>query len=368
MAGTGRTERAAAERGRRRGIAGTGGLGALLPLLLVASAPINAVTAAPGAWFQRDSYLMGTVLQTVVEGVDREHAMAATEAALAEVRRLEDLLSTWDEGSALSSVNRAAPGKPLPITRELAGLLLAAGKWQEETGGAFHPAVGSLVDAWDLRGSGRVPTGPELTVALAALQSGIRADAVASTATRLHPDAWVDTGAWGKGVALQAAAEVLDRHGVRNALLNFGGQVLALGAEAGETGWRIPVAHPVDRDRRVAALRLSGVSASTTGASERFIEVGGQRWGHVLDPRSGRPVPAWGSVTVVHPDAMVADILSTALFVMGPVEGMQWLEARPQISALFVADGPSGLVITPTAAMERWLETGPGGNPPAVTE
>jgi thiamine biosynthesis lipoprotein len=123
----------------------------------------------------------------------------------------------------------------------------------------------------------------------------------------------------------------LRRHSVRDAILNFGGQVVVLG----DTTIIVGVAHPRHRLQPIAHLQVREVAVSTTSQSERFVEVGGKRYGHVLDPRTGRPVDGWGSVTVVHPDPMLADVLSTALFVMGPEEGLRWLEGRG-IPALFL--------------------------------
>jgi thiamine biosynthesis lipoprotein len=131
---------------------------------------------------------------------------------------------------------------------------------------------------------------------------------------------------------------------VEQALLDFGGQVLAIG------DWAIPVADPRDRGRPAVTLQLRDASASTSAQSERGIEVDGQWFGHVLDPRSGRPVPPWGSVTVVHDDPLTADVLSTALFVMGPDDGLHWAETHG-VAALFLIHTPAGLVVRATTGL-----------------
>jgi thiamine biosynthesis lipoprotein len=108
----------------------------------------------------------------------------------------------------------------------------------------------------------------------------------------------------------------------------------------------VGVAHPERRDRVAMTLALAGLSAATSGQSERSIDAAGERIGHVLDPRSGHPVPAWGSVTVVATDPLVADILSTALLVMGPEAGRRWVAAHPEVHVLFLVVAAGGL--------ERW--------------
>jgi thiamine biosynthesis lipoprotein len=238
----------------------------------------------------------------------------------------------------MARVNRAAPGAPTRISGELFHIIQEAADWTARSDGAFDPGIGALVDAWDLRGSGRIPADPGLRQARE--HSGLARfilDESRLEVQRPHPASWIDAGGFGKGAALRAARDELRRRAVRDAILNFGGQVLVLG----DTTVTVEVAHPRQRRDPVARLRVREASVSTTSQSERFVEMGGTRYGHVLDPRTGAPVDAWGSVTVIHPDPMIADILSTALFVMGPEQGLRWVEAR-DIPALFLSlDGQS---------------------------
>ncbi len=155
----------------------------------------------------------------------------------------------------------------------------------------------------------------------------------------------MDAGAFGKGLALREAAEALRSAG-GTGVLNFGGQVAAVSRPA-----VIGVADPADRDRQVAELVLLDASAATSGLSERYIEVNGERYGHVLDPRTGWPVRPWGSVTVVAEDPMVADLLSTALFVMGAEAALEWSADRAEGVLVVTESGE----LRWNEAMERWL-------------
>lgn len=313
---------------------------------------------AHDAWVEREAYLMGTLLRLRVAGPDRPGALSASEAALEAVEELERRLSTWRSGTEMERANRAAVGRAVGLSAELSALLARAFRWSEATGRAFDPAVGALVDAWDLRGAGRRPSAEELDRALAATgPSGIRLDSGAGTLTRLDSAAWVDPGGFGKGAALARAAEALGERGVKRALLDFGGQLLALGSETGEEeGWPVEVAHPSDRVKRVVALRIQDASVATTGTSERFVEVDGHRVGHVLDPRTGLPVAPWGSVTVVARDPVAADALSTALYVLGADAALRWARERPGLGVLVLEDEGSGEVRARwSPGMERWL-------------
>jgi thiamine biosynthesis lipoprotein len=139
--------------------------------------------------------------------------------------------------------------------------------------------------------------------------------------------AWIDTGAFGKGAALRSVRSLLGEFDVDGAVVNLGGQVLVYGAGCRH---RILVTPPSGQGAPAAELELVAASAATTGHSERP--------GHLLDPRSGHPTAAWGSVTVVDPDPFVADVLSTALYVMGPSVGLDWATEAGDIAALFVIE------------------------------
>jgi FAD:protein FMN transferase len=120
--------------------------------------------------------------------------------------------------------------------------------------------------------------------------------------------------------------------------LNFGGQVLVIGPDPSGADWTVPVAHPARRSEPAAWLHLRDRSASTSSQSERFVAVGGKRLGHIVDPRTGQPVRAWGSVTVVAADPTAADAVSTALLVLGPEAGARWAESRVDMGVLFLIE------------------------------
>jgi thiamine biosynthesis lipoprotein len=272
---------------------------------------------------ERRVAVMGTTLYVAVCGPVREDALAASEAAIAEVRRVEDLLTTWRHDSPLARLNASPAGKEVALDSELASVLTSVAAWSATTGRAFDPTVLPLVRAWDLRGPGRVPSRGELVAALAATgPDRFRFDSARATAVRLDPSAGIDEGAWGKGYALDRAAARFDSAGGRDALFDLGGQVLTRGKDAGGRGWTVAIADPRERARPVVVLALSDLSASTSGNSERGRGVSRNRIGHLLDPRTGKPASNFGSVTVLAPSALVADVLSTAFFVLGPQEGL----------------------------------------------
>jgi thiamine biosynthesis lipoprotein len=313
----------------------------------------GAVTTPSTVRVRRDVIAMGTQLQMDVAAGSRARALVATEDGYQAVLQMDSLLSTW-HASPLDLLNHARPGNTLIVPPGLATLLGEVMPWRDSTGGAFEPVSGALTEAWDLRGRGRVPSSTDLMDAL----RGTGADAMTITGrlgVRHRENAWLDSGAFGKGAALRSAQRALRADGVDAALFDFGGQVLALGAPEGAQGWAVAVADPRDRSRPALRLLLRNVSASTSAQSERFVTVAGARYGHILDPRTGRPVPAWGSVTVIAADPLEADIVSTALFVLGPEQGLAWANRHPELGAIFLVSDASRLRMHASAGAVRFI-------------
>jgi len=294
---------------------------------------LGTLAAAPiGETVERRLAVMGTALDVSVTASSRPEASDATEAAVREIARVEGLLSTWTDRGPLARLNAAPVGEPVVLPGELFELLERAFDWSRRTGAAFEPAVLPLVNAWGLRTGGRFPAEGNLTRALEATGHGrFRLNSPNSTISKLHPCAGIDEGAWGKGYALDRAAGILQRQGVLSAVLNLGGQVFFLQASP-SGGLRVGLADPRDRTRVVGHVILKSGSLSTSGNSEHAVAAGGTRVGHLLDPRTGAPAPDFGSVTVLSPSGFVADLLSTAFFVLGP-------EVGPELSCRLRAEG-----------------------------
>ncbi|MEN8145824.1 MAG: FAD:protein FMN transferase [Gemmatimonadota bacterium] len=319
------------------------------------AAPLG--TAAPASsadsgWIERERLLMGTRLTVRLQAESRAAALAVAEAVFEEVARLESVLSSWSSDSELGRVNHAPPLRETVASHELTYLLKDAARWAEATGGAFDPAIGALVDAWGIRTGGRLPSDEELEAALAA--SGIEHfEIYDGLARRTNQSAWIDAGGFGKGAALNAARTVAERAGISAGMLDFGGQLLLLGRQpSSET---VAVADPRSRSQAAATIKVGGGSVATTSLSEKRFFSGGEDFGHILDPRTGRPAAAWGSVTVVAEDAMEADLLATALFVMGPESGLKWAE-KTGVSALFLNTSGDGIEVTWTSGLDGAVE------------
>jgi thiamine biosynthesis lipoprotein len=301
---------------------------------------------------------MGTALSLTVSAPTRDAALSASEAGVREIERIEALLSTWGEDSPLARLNAAAPGVPHEVPAQLFDLLKRAFEWEKATGGAFNPAVGPLVRAWGLRTGGRIPD----AVSLSRAREASRPDLFTFEESSLRVTRWaraagVEEGAWAKGWALDKAAAAMREAGAVSGLVDLGGQILSFGEETS-----VEVASPLARNKTVATMSLKDASASTSGNSERGVAVHGRRVGHLLDPRTGEPARDFGSVTVVAPTAFVADVLSTAFFVLGEKESLalsQRLRAEGVAhETLFFLEGEEGreLRVSMSPGMKRLVE------------
>ena len=290
---------------------------------------------------ERTVFLMGTYATFVVETVDRQTGLAKLERMVRVIEVTEAELSTWRDDSVLNAVNGQPVGTPLPVPAAICGLFSRLAEWHAATDRAFDPAVGNLIKAWDLRGEGREPDDGEALAALAA--SGfdkLVLDAESCAVTR-RAAVILDAGGFGKGEALDRVREAeRDRRGAW--FIDFGGQV-AVSGESSVGQWSVGLAHPAQRRTSVLQLSLEAGSIATSGGSERdLVQEDGRRIGHIVDPRSGRPVNRAGSVTVWHESAFVADVLSTAMYVMGPDEGIAWTAPRGIAACFFTAVPDSG--------------------------
>jgi thiamine biosynthesis lipoprotein len=299
---------------------------------------------------EREAYLMGTRVRLAAWDAGRDQGLGRLERGLRALEQAEAELSPWRADSAITALNRTPVGSPWHARGEVCDAIAVLFEWHRKSGGAFDPAIGTLLDVWDIHGAGRIPTERELSDAMRA--GGLRRfdfDRVRCRVTR-RADARIDVGAWGKGEALDRAARAM---GEGAWLIDLGGQVAVGAPPPDKAGWLMAVAHPQRRDHPQLKVRIRGGSLSTSGGSERDVMIGGQRVGHIFDPRTGRPAPFRGSVTVWHQRGLVADILSTALFVMGPEAGLAWADAHGVGACFLTADAQGSVRVQATAAFRK---------------
>jgi thiamine biosynthesis lipoprotein len=254
---------------------------------------------------------MGTVCRLRLCAPSRAAAARAAEQAVAEVRRLEAKYSRYRDDSVVSRINTAAgTGEPVPVDAETAALLDFAAELYTHSGGLFDITSGVLRRAWRFD-SGRLPSDDEVSALLPLVGWG---QVAWDGQTVCLPQAGMelDFGGFGKEYAADSAATVLIGAGISGGTINLGGDVRIVGPRPDGHPWRVGVANPRrPADHVVAGVELHSGALTTSGDYERFMEVGGRRYCHILDPRTGWPVEHWQSVSVVGPSCLAAGALTT---------------------------------------------------------
>lgn len=302
---------------------------------IVALAGLLSVRSVAAEWYTRDAKAMGTTVRVEVWHEDATEAEAGVDEVLDELDRIERLMSTYREDSELSRINRTAAGGPVPIGPELAALIARSLEVSELTGGAFDVTYASVGHLYDYRG-GIKPSRERIHEALPAVNyRHVRLDREKGVIEYARPGVTIDLGGIAKGYAIEKAAGLLWDRGIRHALVNAGGDTRFLGDRRGRP-WLIGVRDPDDRSGVIAKIPVSNEAVSTSGDYERFFDLDGERYHHIIDPATGTSAREVRSVTIIGPDATTTDALSTSVFVMGPRRGLALIDRLPGIEAIVV--------------------------------
>jgi thiamine biosynthesis lipoprotein len=276
---------------------------------------------------------MGTVLEITLSEDHRGELGALFKRADA----LEQVFTSFDPASELSELNRGAGGGAQTVSPELAQLLADAIRYNEVTRGSFDVTVGPLMTLWAEAGRrGSPPSADELARAQAVVGTRhLRADPAGPTAEIRIRGASVDLGGVAKGFALDDLGEGLHQRGVTRALLSFGqSSVLALGAPPDARGWRMRVRGADDDTAGFVELR--DVSLSVSSSLSQLVEIGGVKYGHLIDPRSGQPLQRRGVAAVIASSCARAEALSKAMLILPPDEGLALLESLDDAEGLLI--------------------------------
>ena len=286
---------------------------------------------------KRTQMHMGTLVSITAVGRTQAEATAAITAGFQEVKRLEQLLSTWIPESELSQVNAAAGRSPVRVSLETMVLVRKSLQVAEMTEGAFNIAIGPAVDAWNISAEPRLPTAEEL----AALKPLIDLQHV-------HTDVWertiylerlgmrVDVGGIGKGYAADQAVLMMKKAGAMAGVVALSGDIKAFGRLPDGGAFRVGIQHPRKEGEIIAEIDLQDEAISTAGDYERFFEKDGIRYHHILDPHTLQPARGCQSVSVIAKEGIWADGLDTGIFVLGAERGMELVEQLEDVEAIIV--------------------------------
>ncbi len=276
--------------------------------------------------FRKEAYVFGTRVDLSVYGDDPAAADAAMAAVLQEFDRLHRAYHAW-QPSELTALNEAlARGETATVSDELAAMLEDAQRIAATSDELFDPALGALVALWGFHADAFKPTRPDPQRLQALLAARPRMADLVIDGTRVssrNPAVQLDLGGYAKGYALDRAAAILRAQGVANALINIGGNVIALGSKGGQP-WRIGIQHPREPAPLATMPLYDGEAVGTSGDYQRFFEMDGRRYAHLLDPRTGEPAHGTQSMTVLVSPRAAAGTLSDAASKPAYLAGEGW--------------------------------------------
>jgi thiamine biosynthesis lipoprotein len=303
---------------------------------------------APAASLQRFEFTeihMGSAFRIVLYAPNTNTAERAASAAFDRVNELATTLTDYSPRSELMQLCQQPPGAPRKVSPPICDVLQRALRISAQTEGAFDITVGPLIKLWREARKTRVLPKPE-TIAEAKQKVGykqVKLGVSSRTVTLLAPGVQLDLGGIAKGYSADKALAVLRQHGIRRAMVAASGDIALGDPPPGKTGWRIGIGTPDGSDDTVAdTVLLHNAGVSTSGDAEQYVEIAGNRYSHIVDPKTGLGLTERIQVTVIAPNATTSDAMATGLCVLGSARALKLADALPGLAAYIIKPGPKG--------------------------
>ncbi|PKV75173.1 FAD:protein FMN transferase [Pontibacter ramchanderi] len=316
-------------------------LNTLLAALLLMHGAAQAQTPQQALKTQKKVLLlMGTRFELVAVSEDEQLSNKAIEAGIAEIQRIEALISEWQPTSQTSAINRSAGGMAVSVDEELYELIRRSLRISELTGGAFDISWAAADKVWKFDGSMKtLPDSQTVTNSIRHIgYNKIQLIPETHSVYLQEQGMKIGFGAIGKGYAANRARDVMRKMGIRSGVVNAAGDLITWGKQADGQPWYIGIADPAEKDKVFSWLTADHTAIVTSGSYEKFAEIGGKRYAHIIDPRTGYPATGLKSVTIICPDAELADALATATMVLGREEGLYLINQLKGVECLMITD------------------------------
>lgn len=293
------------------------------------------------ASYNRVLKLMGNRFEFTVIADDQTAGEKAIDTAIAEVQRIEELLSTFKDTSQTSLINQYAGIKPVQVDQEVIDLIQRAQKISDITQGAFDISYGSIDKSlWNF--DVNMTSLPDFETALQSVSlinyQNVIIDAENSTVMLKHEGMRIGFGGIGKGYAADKAKQALQNIGIEHGIVNAAGDLITWGNQPDGRPWTIGIADPDQSDRPFSALNISNMAIATSGNYEKYATINGRRYSHTIDPKTGLPVSGIKSVSILCPSAELADALATPVIVMGAQVGLDMINQLRQVACIIIDD------------------------------
>ncbi len=285
--------------------------------------------------------LMGCRFELTAVATTDTVAWNAVNAGIAEIDRIEKLISSWDPNSQTSQINQAAGIAPVKVDQELFDLIFRAKKVSELTDGAFDISFASMDRIWTFDQTEQTLLDAQKVKHAAAKINwqNIVLDRTAQSVFLKETGMKIGFGAIGKGYAANKAKQLMQEiTGVKGGLVNASGDLIAWGASTNPEGWQIQITDPSNKTKTLGNIALNDMAIVTSGDYEKYFRSQGKRYAHIINPKTGYPTTGIKSVSIICPDAELADALATSVFVLGIEEGLNLINQLNRIECLIISD------------------------------
>lgn len=283
---------------------------------------------------------MGSRFDITVVANDSIQANEYIDTAVAEISRIEKLISSWDNNSQTSEINRNAGIKPVKVDKELFDLIERTIGISKLTDGAFDISYASMDRIWKFDGSmTKMPSKEKIIASVEKVgYQNIVLDKKNSTVFLKLERMKIGFGAIGKGYAADMAKTLLISKGVNSGIINASGDMNTWGKQPNGNEWKVAITNPMNKNKVFALLPITDGAVVTSGNYEKYVNFNGKRYTHIIDPRTGYPSTGIISVTVFAPKAELADALATSVFVMGKEAGLDRINQLPKTECIIIDD------------------------------
>jgi thiamine biosynthesis lipoprotein len=291
--------------------------------------------------FKKAMKLMGNRFELSVVADDEAWAFDKIETGVKEIQRIEKLLTTFNDESETNLINRSAGIKPVSVSNETFDLIDRCIKFSSITQGAFDITYGSIDKGlWNFDTTMKSLPDKETAKKMVRLINyrNIEMDKKNKTVFLKHKGMRIGFGGIGKGYAAEKAKMIMKENGVESGVVNASGDLAAWGLQPDGKQWTIGIAHPEASDKIFSYMQISGLAAATSGNYEKFIMIGGEKYSHTIDPKTGLPVRSIKSVTIISPNAEISDAMATPVTVMGIAAGLHMINQIKNVEAIIIDD------------------------------
>ena len=288
----------------------------------------------------RTVMLMGARFDITIVGKDSLTAEQHIDTCIAEIKRIEYLISDWIDTTQIGRVNKNAGVQPVPVNEEVLQLALRAKRLSEITNGAFDISFAAMEKIWFFDGSmTELPSKQAVRSARAKVgYRNVIIDTISSTIFLRYKGMKIGFGALGEGYAADRCKELMIQKGIEAGIVNGSGDMNTWGTQPDGSPWNIGITDPFRRNKLYAVVPLKQGAVVTSGSYERYAEINGKRYSHIINPATGYPATGLTSVTVFGPSAELANGFSTSMMVLGRRKGLRFLKRFPAYSCVMITD------------------------------